>query len=105
MQDECTLLVCRVESGRFNPQFRRSVLRSSLPSDNVVANVTVHLEHLPTLETVQSEGLSGPFSVLTAPFRVFDWGPDGVLPHIASLRTTTKNSSHWASAPLLGQCG
>ena len=65
------------------------------------------LEDLPILETVRSEAFEGApfFSCSHRSFTLLRLGSDGALPHIDSLRTTPKNSSHWALISLIRQCG
>jgi hypothetical protein len=64
------------------------------------------LEDLPILETARSEVFEWPlFSRSHRSFTLLRLGSDGALPHINSLRTTPKNSSHWAFISLIRQCG
>jgi hypothetical protein len=63
------------------------------------------LEDLPILETARSEPSNGPFFCSHRSFTLLRLGSDGALPHIDSLRTTPKNSSHWAFISLIRHCG
>ena len=46
-----------------------------------------------------------PFFCSHRSFTLLRLGSDGALPHIDSLCTTPKNSSHWAFISLIRQCG
>lgn len=73
-----------------------------------IANVIVHFLRIYRYSRLFGRKPSkGPlfFSCSHRSFTLLRLGSDGALPHIDSLRTTPKNSSHWALISLIRQCG
>ena len=96
---EGKLRSCR---GRFHaPACDLSGALCSFLSPDDKADVTAHFRgSTGPRRRFNSECLSGPFSSSHRSFPLLPLGEkaEHAFPHIASLHTTLKNSSHWASA-------